>query len=152
MQRDASNRNAREKVCNFPRQNSRKLCDGSDQKCVVPVLLHLLQRRCVSLLASGKLGAAQRAFSSRARTKFSRSSAQKRRYLANGTRQSEAYTHRLYLSHCRAQGTITKCIPIENSDVKKVDRCSSLALNHHCVFQCMNIIINTCVGELYPSP
>ena len=55
MQRDASNRNAWEKNCNFPHQNSRKLCDSSDQNCVVPVLLHLLQRRCMSSLASGNL-------------------------------------------------------------------------------------------------
>ena len=38
---------------NFSHQNSRKLCDTSQRNCCLPVLLHPLERRCVSSLASG---------------------------------------------------------------------------------------------------
>ena len=46
-------RNIREKMHNFPHQNSRKLCDISQQNCSLPMLLRPPERRCMSSLASG---------------------------------------------------------------------------------------------------
>ena len=63
MQSGASVRNVREKIHNFSRQNSRKLCDTSQRNCCLPVLLYPLERRCVSSLASGNFALHNKRFS-----------------------------------------------------------------------------------------
>lgn len=101
MQTDTRSRNTRETICNFSRQNSRELCYCSEQNCVVPVLLHLLQRRWVSSPASSNLALHNERFCLERVVILLVLSHKKRRYLANGKRHDEVYTHRLYPSHCR---------------------------------------------------
>ena len=48
---------------NFSRQDSKKLCDTSQQNCCLLVLLHPLERRCVSYLASGNFALHNKRFS-----------------------------------------------------------------------------------------
>ena len=120
----------------------------------------MLRTKCsyiyyVSSLASGKLRAAQRCecFCLDRALNFldlAHKGGDISRTVHAITKHTHSVSIRAIAELENAQRNVTKRIPIENSDVKKVDRCLSLALNHHCVFWCVNIIINTCVGELYP--
>ena len=153
MQEDASDQNAQEKFIIFSRQNSRKLCNSSKQNCVVPVLLYLLQRRWVSPRASGILALHNERFCLE-RVGFWLDLDLKSVDVSRTERATMNFiltvSIRAIVELENAQEPFSKCLPNENSDVKKDDRCSSLALNHHCVVWCMNIIKIHAWAELYP--
>ena len=128
MWREASYRNAQEKIYNFSRQNSRKLCNSSEQNCVVPVLLHLLQRRCVSPPASGNLALHNEPFCLERVVNFldlAPKSGDISRTVCATTKVKPTVSIRAIAELENTQKTFSKRLPSAKTDVKKYYRCSS---------------------------
>ena len=152
MQSCTSVWNEREKMHNFSRQNSRKLCDISQRNCCLPVLLHPLERRCVSSLASGNFALNNKRFSLEEATillDLAAKSGDISRTVSATTKFIPTVSVRGIVELENSQEAASQCISSLSFDVKKCYRCSSLALNHHCawiLFKCMR------GRNCYPSP
>ena len=143
MQSGASVRKVREKMHNFSRQNSKKLCDTIQWNCCLPVLLHPLERRCVSFLAFGNFALHNKRFSLEEATillDLAAKSGDISRTVSATTKFIPTVSVRGIVELENGQEAASQCIPSLSFDVKKDYRCSNLALNHHCVVWCMNIV------------
>ena len=153
MQSCTSVWNEREKMHNFSRQNSRKLCDISQRNCCLPVLLHPLERRCVSSLASGNFALNNKRFSLEEATillDLVAKSGDISRMVSATTKFIPTVSVRGIVELENSQEAASQCISSLSFDVKKCYRCSSLALNHHCVVWCMNIVKLHAWAQLLP--
>ena len=138
---------------NFSHQNSRNCAILASESVAYQCSYNDRQRQCVSYLAFSNFALHNKRFSLKEATillDLAAKSGDISRMVSATAKFIPTVSAHGIVELENAQEAASQCIPSLSFDVKKDYRCSSLALNHHSIVWCMNIVKIYAWAQLLP--